>query len=176
MPVDIHESFATIMARMTAAKAGVEQRQADLLSTRYDLSNRPIKGATMSGGKAVQDGVRAKLPPGVTWATLASMTPAQIRDKGQFPAGFLPLPHENQPEGGMVFPQFQIDAIKRQDNRDLTRFDLDIDLPDHLLPDFPPPIYLTTRPDLGDVSKGRAEGRVQERPEYGQRAAPSATA
>jgi cytochrome c peroxidase len=109
----------------------------------------------MSGGKAVQDGVRAKLPPGVTWATLASMTPAQIRDKGQFPAGFLPLPHANQPEGGMLFPQFQIDAIKRQDNRDLTRFDLDFDLPDHLLPDFPPPIYLTTRPDLGDVSKGQ---------------------
>jgi cytochrome c peroxidase len=155
MPVDIHESFATIMARATAAKAAVEQRQADLLSTRYDLGNRPIKGVTMSGGKAVQDGVRAKLPPGVTWATLASMTPAQIRDKGQFPAGFLPLPHENQPVGGMVFPQFQIDAVKRQDNRDLTRFDLDFDLPDHLLPDFPPPIYLTTRPDLGYFSKGQ---------------------
>jgi cytochrome c peroxidase len=27
-------------------------------------------------------------------------------------------------------------------------------LPDHVLPEFPPPIYLTTRPDLGDVSKG----------------------
>jgi len=155
MPVDIHESFASVMTRMSAAKEGVNQRQADLLTSRYDLGNRPSTAAKMSGGKAVQDGVRAKLPPGVTWATLASMTPAQIRDKGQFPAGFLPLPHANQPEGGMLFPQFQIDAIKRQDNRDLTRFDLDFDLPDHLLPDFPPPIYLTTRPDLGDVSKGQ---------------------
>src|SRR5207244_10230249 len=25
----------------------------------------------------------------------------------------------------------------------------------HFLPEFPPPIYLTTRPDLGDVSQGK---------------------
>jgi hypothetical protein len=37
----------------------------------------------------------------------------------------------------------------------LTRFDLDFDLPDHVLPEFPPPIFLTTRPDLGDVSEGK---------------------
>ena len=30
--------------------------------------------------------------------------------------------------------------------RDLTRFDLDYDLSDHLLPEFPAPIYLATRP------------------------------
>jgi len=155
MPVDIHESFASVMTRMSAAKEGVNQRQADLLTSRYDLGNRPSTAAKMSGGKAVQDGVRVTLPAGVTWTTLASMTPAQILAKDVFPAGFLPLSHENQPEGGMVFPQFQIDRVKQQDDRDLTRFDLDFDLPDHLLPDFPPPIYLTTRPDLGDVSKGQ---------------------
>jgi cytochrome c peroxidase len=55
----------------------------------------------------------------------------------------------------MVFPHKQIDEIKKQTDRDLTRFDLDYDLPDHLLPEFPAPIYLTTRPDLGDVSKGK---------------------
>jgi cytochrome c peroxidase len=37
----------------------------------------------------------------------------------------------------------------------LTRFDLDFDLPEHVLPDPAPAIYLTTRPDLGDVAKGR---------------------
>src|SRR5206468_6655751 len=37
----------------------------------------------------------------------------------------------------------------------LERFDLDFDLPDHFLPEFPPAIFLTTRPDLGDVSKGK---------------------
>jgi cytochrome c peroxidase len=55
----------------------------------------------------------------------------------------------------MTFPQFQIDEIKRQEGRDLTRFDLDFDLPDHFLPEFPAAIFLTTRPDLGDVSKGQ---------------------
>jgi cytochrome c peroxidase len=55
----------------------------------------------------------------------------------------------------MLFPKFHIEEINRQEARDLTRFDLDFDLPDHLVPEFPPPIFLTTRPDLGDVSRGR---------------------
>jgi len=32
---------------------------------------------------------------------------------------------------------------------------MDFDLPDHFMPEFPPAIFLTTRPDLGDVSKGQ---------------------
>ena len=56
----------------------------------------------------------------------------------------------------MVFPKFHIDEVKKQEGRDLTRFDLDFDLPDHFLPEFPAPIFLTTRPDLGDVSQGKA--------------------
>jgi cytochrome c peroxidase len=55
----------------------------------------------------------------------------------------------------MVFPGFEIDEIRKQEGRDLSRFDLDFDLPDHFLPEFPPAIFLTTRPDLGDVSRGR---------------------
>ncbi len=155
MPVDITESFASIKDRMSAAKADVMKRHLDLLNQRYDLSNRPARGVTMSRGKAIQDGVRVKLPAGTTWETLAVMGPDQIREKDVFPAGFYPLPHPNQPEGGMTFPKFLIDEIKKQEARDLTRFDLDFDLPDHLLPEFPPPIYLTTRPDLGDVSQGK---------------------
>jgi len=154
-PVVIDQDFSATMARMKAARAEVEQRQAALLAERYDLTNRPAKGITMSRGKAVQEGIRAKLPPGTTWDGLAAMSPAEVRDKGVFPAGFLPLPHPNHPEGGMVFPKFHIDEIKKQEARDLTRFDLDFDLPDHLLPEFPAAIYLTTRPDLGDVSQGK---------------------
>ena len=155
MPVDITKDFKTLTAPMRAAKPEVEKRQADLLSARYDLSDRPAKGATMSRGKAVQEGVRVKLPRGTSWDALAAMTPAEIRDKDLFPPGFMPLPHPKQAEGGMLFPKFQIDAIKTQEARDLTRVDLDFDLPDAFLPEFPPPIYLTTRPDLGDVSKGK---------------------
>src|SRR5450756_1170396 len=127
----------------------------DRLDERYDLSNRPANGVTMSRGKAVQEGVRIKLLKGMTWENLAAMSPEEIREKGLFPAGFFPLPFPNHPEGGMLFPKFQIDEIKKQEERDLTRFDLDFDLPDHLLPEFPAPIYLTTRPDLGDVSQGK---------------------
>ena len=155
MSVNITEDFSTTMHRMQAAKPAIEKRQQDLLGQRYDLGNHPAKGVTMSGGKVIQEGVRIKLPAGVTWDSLASMTPEQIRAKGVFPAGFMPLPHPNHPEGGMVFPKFHIDEIKRQEDRDLTRFDLDYDLPDRFLPEFPAPIYLTTRPDLGDVSHGQ---------------------
>src|SRR5436305_7111677 len=59
-----------------AAKPAVQQRQRALLEARYDLADHPIPGVKMSGGrKAVQGGVRVKLPPGKTWDQLASMTP-----------------------------------------------------------------------------------------------------
>jgi cytochrome c peroxidase len=155
MPVVIQEDFAGIMSRMSAAKAGIMQRQRSLLEDRYDLSDRPASGVTMSRGKPVQEGVRVKLASGMTWEKLGQMSPEQIRERDVFPHGFMPLPHPNHPEGGMIFPKFHIDEIKKQEERDLTRFDLDFDLPDHVLPEFPPPIYLTTRPDLGDVSQGK---------------------
>jgi len=155
-PVDIHEDFEKTVARMEAAKSKIEERQAALLQERYDLKDKPAKGVTMSRGKAVQEGVRVKLPSGVkSWQDLAAMTPEQIREKGLWPKGLLPLPFPNHAEGGMLFPKFLIDQIKAQEQRDLTRFDLDYDLPTHFLPEFPPPIYLTTRPDLGDVSQGQ---------------------
>jgi cytochrome c peroxidase len=154
-PVDIKETFASIMARMTAAKPGIEKEHTALLNERYDLSDRPAQGVTMSRGKPVQAGVRTKLPAGMTWDKLEAMSADEIRDKNLFPKGFYPLPHPNHPEGGMVFPKSTIDEVKLQTGRDLARFDLDFDLPDQFLPEFPPAIYLTTRPDLGDVSQGK---------------------
>jgi len=155
MTVDQTESFASIFKRMTGDKPAIERRHQAVLDQRYDLSNRPAKGATMFRGKPLQEGVRAKLREGVTWQALDAMTPEQIRERNAFPDAFKPLPHPNHPEGGMVFPKFHIDEIKRQEARDLTRFDLDFDLPDQFLPEFPPAIFLTTRTDLGDVSQGK---------------------
>jgi cytochrome c peroxidase len=109
----------------------------------------------MSRGKPVQAGVRVKTLQGTSWDSLSKMTPEDIKAKGLWPKGFMPLPHPHHQEGGMLFPEFHIKEIKKQEDRDLTRFDLDFDLPDHMLPEFPPPIFLTTRPDLGDVSKGK---------------------
>jgi len=154
-PVDIKQKFASIMARMTAAKPGIEKEHTELLNERYDLSSRPAQGVTMSRGKPVQEGVRVKLPAGTTWEKLAAMSAEEVRDKNLFPKGFYPLPHPNHPEGGMLFPKSTIDEIKGQTGRDLARFDLDFDIPDPFIPEFPPAIYLTTRPDLGDVSQGK---------------------
>jgi cytochrome c peroxidase len=154
-PVVSREQFARVMERMKAAKPDIMRRHETLLNARYDLANRPAAGVTMARSKAVQGGVRVKLPAGVTWAQLGQLSPDEIRSRDAFPPGFMPLPHANHPEGGMVFPRFLIEEIRKQEGRDLTRFDLDFDLPDHFLPEFPPPMFLTPRLDLGDVSKGQ---------------------
>jgi cytochrome c peroxidase len=154
MEVALTTTFPEVFKKMSAQKPALIKRQAALLAQRYDLSDRRAQGVTMSRNKPVQAGVRARLPQGVTWQQLAQMKPEEIRERGLWPKGFLPLPHPNHDEGGMVFPDHHIKEIKRQEGRDLERFDLAYDLPAHLLPEFPPPIYLTTRPDLGDVSKG----------------------
>ena len=154
--VDIEEDFDSTLSRLKAGKAEVMDRQMALLGERYDLADRAVGGVTMSRGGPIQAGVRVKLPSGVaSWDDLAALTPDEIRQRDLFPAGFLPLPHPNHDAGGMLFPTFMIDEIKRQEERDLTRFDLDFDLPRHFLPEFPPAIFLTTRPDLGDVSQGK---------------------
>lgn len=148
--------FDTAKAIDRAMKSDVMAKQEALLAERYDLSDRPIAGVMMSGGrKVVQGGVRIKLPAGQTWDSLAQMTPEEIRSKGLLPAGLLPLPHVKQATGGQVFPNNAIDEIQRQEGRNLRRFDVDFDLPDRFMPEFPPPIFLTTHPELGDVSEGQ---------------------
>ena len=151
----VDEDFPTLTKRLEAEKPAFAKRQQDLLAARYDLSDRPAKGTLMSRGKPVQDGVRVKLPAGTTWEKLAALSPEEVKAQKLWPAGFLPLPHPHHEAGGMIFPKFLIDELKKETDRDVTRFDLDFDLPDHLLPEFPAPIYLTTRPDLGDVSQGQ---------------------
>jgi cytochrome c peroxidase len=154
-PVAGTEDFSSVMERMAADKGAVVARHRALLEARYDLGDQTHDGVTMTSGKALQTGVRVRLPEGSSWKRLASMTPAEIREAGVWPDGFYPLPHANHAEGGMLFPQFQIDETEKQTGRDISRFDLDYVIPDRFLPAFPPPVYLTTRPDLGDVSQGQ---------------------
>lgn len=149
------EDFATLVSRLKSEKQKFSERQQEMLTLRYDLSDRPLKGAAMSRGKPIQEGVRVKLADGMTWESLSNLSPNEIKEKKLWPAGFLPLPHPHHEAGGMIFPKFLIDDLKKQTDRDLTRFDLDFDLPDHFLPEFPAAIYLTTRLDLGDVSQGK---------------------
>lgn len=155
LPVVIEEDFATIRDREAAQRDDVLERQRRLLEERYDLADR--QGETPMSGqrKRVQAGVRVRLPEGVTWDRLAAASPEQIRSQGIWPLGFRPLPHVKHPTGGMVIREPQIEAIRAAEHRELDRFDVAFDLPEHLLPEFPPPIFLTNRPDLGDVSQGQ---------------------
>ena len=144
------QSFAAMIAKDKADKPAVIERQKKLLDERYDLTVKTDKNVKMSRGKPIAVGPTARLPKGFTWEKLAGLSSDAIRDQGVFPQGFLPLPHPNHPVGGMLFPQMEIKQLKR-----VERFDLDYDLPEAFLPEFPPAIYLTTRPDLGDVSQGK---------------------
>ncbi|HYE66094.1 MAG TPA: hypothetical protein VD966_10950 [Pyrinomonadaceae bacterium] len=144
----VEEPFSVVLARDKAAKSRVMAAQMKLLEERYDLRRRVDENVRMTRGKPIPVGPTAKLRSGVTWEQLGRMTPDEIREKGLFP--YLPLPHINHQAGGMVFPQMEIKVLPR-----LERFDMDFDLPEHFLPEFPPAIFLTTRTDLGDVSKGQ---------------------
>ena len=155
MPVVIDQTFDEIMKKDVAEKPTYMKRQMELLERRYDLSDRPSDVMMSGGRKPIQGGVRVKLPEGMTWEKLAMMPPQNIRQKELFPEGFLPLPHAKHETGGQVFPEDQIKEIERMERRSLERFDTEFDIPEHFIPEFPPPIFLTTRPDLGDVSQGK---------------------
>ncbi|MFO8165645.1 MAG: hypothetical protein R6T98_14080, partial [Desulfatiglandales bacterium] len=155
MPVVIEKSFEQIKKKDVAEKSKYDNRQQELLKKRYDLSDNPSDTMMSAGRKPVQAGVRVKLHGNTSWNDLSEMTPAEIKEQDLFPMGFRPLPHSKHSTGGMVFPQDQIDNMEEMEDRDLERFDIEYDLPSHLTPEFPPPIYLTTRPDLGDVSEGK---------------------
>ncbi len=75
-------------------------------------------------------------------ANFVALAPDGLTSVGGYPG--------DDEKGGMLFSQKEIKELPR-----LERFDLDFDLPDHFLPEFPPAIFLTTRPDLGDVSQGK---------------------
>ena len=144
------ETFQAMMEKDKTDKASVMERQRKLLEERYSLTPKVDKQVTMTRGKPITVGPTAKLPEDMTWDKLANFSPEEIRQKNLFPKGYLPLSHPHHEVGGMVFPAFEIKLQAR-----LERFDLDFDLPDAFMPEFPPAIFLTTRPDLGDVSQGK---------------------
>ena len=146
-PTNQTETFEQIKARRIAVQTARAKAHADLLSSRYVLDARTDPRATMSGGKRLPVGPTARIAD-ATWEQLGQMTPEQIRYKGLFP--YKPLPFADHAEGGMLFPQMTLRLLPR-----LTRFDLEFDLPEYILPEAVPSLYLTTSPDLGDVAKGR---------------------
>ena len=119
------------------------------MESRYEFSNRAIPGAKMSGGKPIMQGPVARLPKGVSsYEDLARQSPDEIKKRDLFP--YKPLAHPLHSTAHMLFPQ-RWTAIHPEHER----MDVDFDTPDEYLPEFPPPLFLTTHKELGDVTKGR---------------------
>jgi cytochrome c peroxidase len=130
-------------------KPGLMEDVREYMASRFDFHGEVIEGATMSGGKPVMRGPVARLPQGVaSFEALAALSPREVRERGLFP--YLPLAHPLQSTAHMVFPESWI-AVHPEHRR----IDVDMDLPDDYLPEFPPPMFLTTHKELGDVTNGR---------------------
>lgn len=140
-------TFEEIMQKESAAKPKVMADQQALLASRYDLTPRQDSGVKMSRGKPICVGPTARLQGGLTWEKVGDLKPDAIRERGVFP--YPALPHPLQVNGGQVFPKMQLLMFPR-----LERFDVEFDLPEAFLPEFPPAIFLNNRPELGDVSRG----------------------
>src|SRR5688572_32257908 len=136
-----------IMKEDIAAKEKVMAAHRKLLEQRYNLEPKPHPTLKMTRGKPVLVGPTARLKEGMTFEKLATMTPEAIKEGNLFP--YPNLPHPKHVAGGQVFPQMQIDMFPR-----LQRFDVDFDIPEAFLPEFPPAMFLQNRPELGDVSRG----------------------
>ena len=144
----IEEPFDKVMAQDKSQKAMIMKRHMDLINERYDLSKKVTTEVTMSKGKPIPVGPTARLKGGLTWEKLAIMPPEKIKEGNYFP--YLPLPHPIHATGGMLFTQIQIKKFPR-----LERFDVDFDIPEYFLPEYPPALFLTTHKDMGDVSQGQ---------------------
>jgi cytochrome c peroxidase len=142
-------TFEEIYKAAAADKPKVLARQWKLLESRYNLEPRFDPKIAMSRGKPLVVGPTARLPQGIDWEMLAAMSPAEVRRNDAFPYKALPHPVQGGGLGGQVFPQMQIKMFPR-----LERYDVEYDLPEAFLPEFPPAMYLQTRPELGDVSRG----------------------
>jgi hypothetical protein len=130
------------------------QRQIDLLQSRYDLANLPIDGVMMSGAKGCAGRCAGKAAnrrhleqfggdvagPDTRPSLIAGRLHAAAACQAGDPRAGVPST-ANRPDPGV--------------KRDLRRFDVNFDLADHVTPEFPPPVFLTTHPELGDVSRGR---------------------
>jgi hypothetical protein len=141
-------TFDEVMKKESAAKAKVMAAQKKLLERRYDLTPKTEANLKMARGKPICVGPTARLAEGLTWETIGGVTPADLKKNGLFP--YPSLPHPLQTNGGQVFPAMQIKMFPR-----LERFDVDFDIPEAFLAEFPPAIFLQSRPELGDVSRGQ---------------------
>lgn len=119
------------------------------MAVRIDFSGSALLEAAMSGGKSVMAGPVARLSAKITsYEALAELMPGEVRERDLFLCK--PLAHPLQTVAHMVFPKSWIKVHPEH-----RRIDVDMDFPDAYLPEFPPPLFLTTHKELGDVANGR---------------------
>jgi cytochrome c peroxidase len=149
--VDDVRDFDEFFRRCTELKPQIMAERGRYMTLRYDLNGNTATTATMTRGKPIPVGPVTRLPDGISaWEELASIDPVVLREKDLLPEGFRPLSHPLHSTGHMLFPQMWTAVHPEHE-----RFDVDLDIPEVYLPEFPPPLFLTTRPDLGDVSRGQ---------------------
>jgi cytochrome c peroxidase len=149
--VDDVADFEEFFRRCSDQKAQVMQQRREYMQRRYDFTGKTTDEATMARGKPIPVGPVARLPEQVgSWEHLAALSPREIRARDLFPEAYRPLSHPLHSTGHMLFPQMWTQVHPEHE-----RFDVDFDMPEAYLPEFPPPLFLTTRPDLGDVSQGQ---------------------
>lgn len=145
---DLGMPFATWRQKMEAQRPVVDEAAHDVLASRYAMECKTDPKITMSRGKPQPLGPAAKLPAGVaSFEDLAARPADQIRAKNIFP--WPPLDHPLHSTAHMVFP-----PTWTRVHPEHVRFDVSFDIPECYLPESPPALYLTTHPELGDVTRG----------------------
>lgn len=140
--------FAEWQAAMTRQRPSVDAAARKILESRFRLDCATDKTATMSRGKPLAVGPTGRLPAAIaSWEAYAKLAPEEIRRAGGFP--YQPLDHPLQSTAHMLFP-----AQWTRVHPEHERFDVGFDIPDCYLPEFPPALYLTTHPEMGDVARG----------------------
>lgn len=145
---DLDMPFAQWLRSQSAQRPRVDEAARQVLLSRFDLTCRNRPGLVMSGGKPQPLGPTARLPQGVdSWERYAALGPSGIRAGEAFP--FKPLEHPLQSTAHMVFPPSWTRTHPEHE-----RFDVGLDIPECFLPENPAPLYLTTHPELGDITHG----------------------
>ena len=148
--MELPRPFPEWIAHLEAQKPKLMEQVEAYMSRRFDLSGAArADGATMTRGKPIMQGPTARLAKGVeSFEALAALDADAIRARDLFP--YKPLAHPLQSIGHMLFPDEWVKAHPEH-----ARVDVDFDIPTAYLPEFPPPLFLTTHKELGDVSRGR---------------------
>ncbi|MCH7524140.1 MAG: cytochrome C [Bacteroidetes bacterium] len=120
------------------------------MNQRYNFSNEPIEGVYMSGNrKQVMKGPISKLPEGISsFEELAELSAKEIKERNLFP--YVPLAHPLHTNAHMVFPNQYLKYHPEH-----KRIDVDHDIPDNYLPEYPAPMFLTTHKEYGDITRGK---------------------